>query len=60
MGAQHEYWVIQLPSGQWLKGEKVLDAMNRELTELAERGWEVAGFQRPGLGPATFVLRKSR
>lgn len=55
----NEYWVVVLPGGKWLKGETVIDAMNRELSELAERGWEVAGFDRASqIGPATFVLRK--
>lgn len=58
---KHEYWVISLPSGQRLKGEDVLAAMNRELGELAERGWEVAGFDRASqIGPGTFVLRKEK
>lgn len=55
----NEYWVVSLPTGKRLKGEEVLDTMNRELSELAERGWEVVGFDRASqIGPATFVLRK--
>jgi len=57
----NEYWVISLPSGQRLKGEDLIAAMNRELAELAARGWEVAGFDRASqIGPATFVLRKPK
>ncbi len=60
-GGKFEYWVISLPSGQRLKGEDVLGAMNRELSELAGRGWEVAGFDRSSsIGPATFVMRKPK
>ena len=56
-----EYWVISLPSGQRLKGEDVVAAMNRELGELASRGWEVVGFDRTSqIGPATFVLGKEK
>lgn len=55
----NEYWVVSLPTGKRLKGEEVIDTMNRELTELAGRGWEVVGFDRASqIGPATFVLRK--
>lgn len=58
-GMANEYWVVSLPGGQRLKGEQIIDAMNRELAELAGRGWEVVGFDRSSqLGPATFVLRK--
>lgn len=58
---KHEYWVVSLPSGKRLKGEDVLDAMNRELAELADRGWEVVGFDRASqIGPGTFVMRKDR
>jgi hypothetical protein len=61
MAAPYEYWVISLPQGQRKRGEDVLAAMNRELSELAERGWDVVGFDRSNsIGPATFVLRTSR
>ena len=58
---KYEYWVVALPTGQRLKGEDVLAHMNRELTELVERGWDVAAFDRPtAIGPGTFVLRKEK
>lgn len=35
-----EYWYVTLPTGAKLKGEKERDAINRELAELVDRGWE--------------------
>jgi len=61
MANTHEYWAVSLPSGQKLKGEDVMAAMNRELTELVERGWDVVAIDRSSqIGPATFVLKKAK
>lgn len=35
-----EFWYVKLPSGAKLRGEDERDAINRELNELVERGWE--------------------
>ncbi len=60
MGA-NEYWMITLPAGQRGRNESMDDAINRELTELLERGWDVHSFQRERvLAPATFLMRKPR
>lgn len=37
---KHEYWFLTLPSGAALRKESRNDHINRELTELVERGWE--------------------
>lgn len=36
-----ENWYLKLPAGAKQRGELPLDTINRELTELAGRGWEV-------------------
>ena len=60
MAATHKHWVIVLPTGERLKGEDMTASIDRELSELVERGWEVVGFSRANtITPATFVLRKS-
>jgi hypothetical protein len=58
----YEYWYITLPTaGQRLKGESVEDHANRELNELAERGWEALSATRPSaIGAIGFLLRKPR
>ena len=56
-----EYWFISLPTqaGKRLKGESVEDHANRELNELADRGWEALSVTRPNvIGPIGFLLRK--
>ena len=61
MGA-YRYRVVSLPQQKNLpRGVDVIDAMNTELDDLAEAGWEVAAFDRASqLGPGTFVLRMLR
>lgn len=38
----NEYWYVTLPTPgtKRFKGESAVDHINRELTELVERGWE--------------------
>ena len=36
----NEYWYVTLPSGARLRGEDARTAINRELSELVQRGWE--------------------
>lgn len=37
------------------------EAINRELAELLDRGWDVHSFQRENsIGRATFLMRKPR
>jgi len=57
----HEYWMITLPAGRRERSESMDDAVNRELAELLERGWDVHSFQRDStISPATFLMRKPR
>lgn len=56
-----EYWYITLPSGKKLRGESERDAINRELNELVERGWEpvsIAG-SAPGLQIGVMLRKES-
>lgn len=39
-GMASEYWYVKLPAGAKARGEQPMDTINRELTELVERGWE--------------------
>ena len=54
-----EFWYIELPTGKSLRGELPVDAANRELTELVERGWEPISA-RPAMviGRHGFLLKK--
>ena len=54
-----EFWYIELPTGKSLRGEFPVDAANRELTELVERGWEPISA-RPAMviGRHGFLLKK--
>jgi hypothetical protein len=57
----YEFWYISLPAGQRFRRESEEDAVNRELSELVDRGWEPVNATRPqGIGPIGFLLRKPK
>ena len=58
----YEFWYVTLPtSGQRYKGESVEDHANRELNELADRGWEALSASRPAsIGGIGFLLRRPK
>jgi hypothetical protein len=54
-----EFWYIELPTGKTLRGEGHIEAANRELTELVERGWEPISARTATLiGRHGFLLKK--
>lgn len=48
-----EYWYLKLPAGAKGRGEQPMDTINRELAELAERGWDVVTAMTTA--PTTYV-----
>jgi hypothetical protein len=56
----NEFWVVRLPvpGNKRLRDETPIDHMNRELTELVERGWEPTSMALDTAGNGVFLMRK--
>lgn len=56
----YKFWYLALPtpSGKRLKGESITDHINRELTEVVERGWEPVSIASSSPLSFSFLLRK--
>ncbi len=57
---KYEYWFITLPviGGKSLKGELWQARLNRELSEIVERGWEPDKMTAHSTGSYGFLFRK--
>jgi hypothetical protein len=57
----NEFWLVRLPvlGNKRLRNETTNDHMNRELTELVERGWEPISMTMDTVGNSVFLMRKS-
>lgn len=53
-----EYWYLQLPTGQALRGERPADTINRELQELVARGWEPVTMTATASLYAAIIFKK--
>jgi len=56
----NEFWVVRLPvlGNKRLRNETQTDHMNRELTELVDRGWEPVSMTLDTANVGVFLMRK--